>query len=428
MKKSLLALAVVAALPGVALAQSSVTISGNIKTGISMFSADSAAGKIKDTALSDGSSKFIISGTEDLGGGMAATFQIDQRYNGSQSNRASAGNLIAGGNTFVGLRGGFGNVQLGNLDTHYGQGRDEFGARATSLGASSTSLLDFVGNGSSPIANTSRINNVIRYTSPVMSGFSAQLTHSLAPFGAEGGSGAGTQGATGTIVPGFTTGGAATATTKPGKGEGTAVQLNYVEGPVVAGVSFWNAKVETAFYDQAAATLATTQATGAASGATAAQITAAATATAGGLKTGEESMKLFASYDLGVAKLGLTYDDSKYKIFGGNGERKRDATSFSVTAPVTAAGAVLFHYTKANAMKGTSTSGTSHNDSGATQISVGYDYSLSKRTSVGVNYSKINNQANAAYNFFTATSLQDAPTVTAGKDISMFFVGVQHKF
>jgi predicted porin len=412
MKKSLLALAVVAALPGVALAQSSVTISGNIKTGISMFSADTAAGKVKDTALSDGSSKFIISGKEDLGGGMAATFQIDQRYNGSQSNRASAGNLIAGGNTFVGLMGGFGNVQLGNLDTHYGQGRDEFAARATSLGASSTSLLDYVGSGSNPIANTSRINNVIRYTTPVMSGFSAQVTHSLAPFGAEGGSGAGTQGSTGTIAPGYSTAGTTNGiatTTKPGKGEGTAVQLNYVEGPVVAGVSFWNAKVEQAFYDQSVAA-------------------ATAAALAAGIKTGEESMKLFASYDLGVAKLGLTYDDSKYKRNGGLGEQKRSATSFSATAPVTAAGAMLFQYTKANAIKGTSTSGTSYNDTGASQISVGYDYSLSKRTSVGVNYSKINNQVNAAYNFFTATSLQDAPTVTAGKDISMFFVGVQHKF
>jgi predicted porin len=418
MKKSLLALAVVAALPGVALAQSSVTLSGNIKTGVTMFSADSAAGKVKDTAMSDGSSKFIISGTEDLGGGLSAIFQMDQRYNGSQSNRASAGNLIAGGNTFVGLRGGFGQVQFGNLDTHYGQGRDEFGARATSLGASSTSLLDFVGDGVRPIANTSRIQNVIRYTTPVMSGFSAQLNYSLSPFGAEGGSGAGTQGSTGTIVSGFTTGGTATATTKPGKGEGTAVQLNYVQGPVVAGISVWNAKVETAFFDQSQASLTALGTTSA----------AALTAIAAGLKTGEESMKLFASYDLGVAKLGLTYDDSKYKISGGTGDRKRHATSFSVTAPVTPASAVLFHYTKANALSSTSTSGTAYNNTGATQISIGYDYSLSKRTSVGVNYSKINNQANASYNFYTNTSLQDGPTNSAGRDISMFYFGVNHKY
>jgi len=397
MKKSLLALAVVAALPGVALAQSSVTISGNIKTGVTMFSTDSNLGKVKDVALSDGSSKFILSGVEDLGGGMAAIFQIDQRYNGSQSNRSSTGNLIAGGNTFVGIRGGFGQVQFGNLDTHYGQGRDEFAARATSLGASSTSLLDFVGGATQPIANTSRIQNVIRYTTPVMSGFSAQVSHSLAPFGVEGGSGLASQsGATGAITAGFNAGTA--TTTKPGKGDGTAVQVNYAQGPIVAGISIWNAKIEG---NQNAV--------------------APALATAAGTLTGQDSVKIFGSYDLGVAKLGLTYDDSKYKRLGGTGDQKRDATSFSVTAPVTAAGAVLFHYTKANAMSGFA-------NTGATQVSLGYDHSLSKRTSLGVNYSKINNQANASYNYFTGAALQDGPTVGAGQDTSMFFFGVNHKF
>jgi predicted porin len=399
MKKSLLALAVVAALPGVALAQSSVTISGNIKTGVSVFTSDSAAGKVRDIALSDGSSKFILSGVEDLGGGMAAIFQIDQRYNGSQSNRASTANLIAGGNTFVGLRGGFGQVQFGNLDTHYGQGRDEFAARATSLGASSTSLLDYVGGAGQVIANGSRIQNVIRYTTPVMSGFSAQVSHSLAPFGVEGGSGLASQsGTTGAITAGFTTGGTATATTKPGKGDGTAVQVNYVEGPIVGGISIWNAKVEG--YQNLAAPALVTDA---------------------GTLTGQDSVKVFGSYDLGVAKLGLTYDDSKYKRLGGTGDQKRHATSFSVTAPVTSAGAVLFHYTKANAMSGFS-------DTGATQVSLGYDHSLSKRTSLGVNYSKINNQAKASYNYFTGTSLQDGPTITAGRDVSMLFFGVNHKY
>jgi predicted porin len=231
-----------------------------------------------------------------------------------------------------------------------------------------------------------------------MSGFSAQLDYSTAPFGAEGGSGIGTQGSTGTITPGFSTGGAVTATTKPGKGDATHVQLNYVEGPVVAGISLWNAKVEG--YQN---------------------VSAPALATDTGTKTGEESLKVFGSYDLGVAKLGLTYDDSKYKRLGGTGDQKRRATSFAVTAPVSQAGAVLFHYTKAEAMSG-------FTDTGATQISLGYDHSLSKRTSLAVNYSKINNQSKAFYNYFTGTSLQDGPTITAGRDVSMLFFGVQHKF
>ena len=385
MKKSLIALAVVAALPGVALAQSSVTISGNIKTGISRFSTDSATGvgKIKDTAMSDGSSRIILSGTEDLGGGMAAIFQVDNRFNGNDGTSAGGYStsspvqgLLAGGNTFVGVKGGFGQVQFGNLDTHYGKGQDEFAARATSLGASSTSLMDYIG--ASPIAVTSRTKNVIRYTTPVMSGFSAQLDYSTAPFQIEGGTAYQTSSTLTTI--------------NPGKGQASHAELNYKQGPVSAGVSIWDAKVETA---NNGAVLAATA------------------------KSGEQSSKLYGSYDLGVAKIGAQYDDSKLQ-FGSAADQKRKASHIAVTAPV-GPGAVLFHYTKANSISGKT-------NSGATMVSVGYDYSLSKRTSVGVNYSKINNEAAANYQFFTGAALQHSPATSAGTDTSMFYAGIRHAF
>jgi len=387
MKKSLLALAVVAALPGVALAQSSVTISGNIKTGITRFSTDSVTGvgKIKDTAMSDGSSRIILSGTEDLGGGMAAIFQVDNRFNGNEGTAAQnfgtqPQGALAGGNTFVGVRGGFGQIQFGNLDTHYGKGLDEFGARATSLGASSTSLLDYIG--SAPIAVTSRTRNVIRYTTPVMSGFSAMVNYSTAPFQIEGGTNYQTTSALTTI--------------NPGKGQASHAEVNYRQGPIFAGVSIWDAKVEQFNGSGVVASTA---------------------------KSGEESMKLYGSYDLGIAKIGAQYDDSKLK-FGTNADQKRKASHIAVTAPV-GPGAVLFHYTKAQGISGLS-------NTGATQISIGYDYSLSKRTSVGVNYSKINNESKASYNFFTGGALQNSPATftatAAGADTSMFYAGVRHAF
>jgi predicted porin len=383
MKKSLLALAVVAALPGVALAQSSVTISGNIKTGITRFSTDSVTGvgKIKDTAMSDGSSRIILSGTEDLGGGMAAIFQIDNRFNGNEGTSSQGfgtqpQGALAGGNTFVGAKGGFGQLVFGNLDTHYGKGLDEFGARATSLGASSTSLLDYIG--ANPIAVTSRTKNVIRYNSPVMSGFSAQVDYSTAPFQLEGGTAYQTS---------------TTATTiNPGKGQASHAELNYREGPIYAGVSVWDAKVE--------------QWNG----------TAVVAPTA---KSGEESMKLYGSYDLGIAKIGAQYDDSKLK-FGTAADQKRKASHIAVTAPM-GMGAILFQYTKANAISGQS-------NTGATMVSIGYDYSLSKRTSVGVNYSKINNEIAANYQFFTGVALQNSPATSKGTDTSMLYAGIRHAF
>ena len=134
-------------------------------------------------------------------------------------------------------------------------------------------------------------------------------------------------------------------------------------------------------------------------------------------------MKLYGSYDLGVAKIGAQYDDSKLK-FGSAPEQKRQASHIAVTAPV-GPGAVLFQYTKAQGISGQS-------NTGATQVSIGYDYSLSKRTSVGVNYSKINNESKASYNFFTHSGLQNGPaTFTAsgtGADTSRFYAGVRHAF
>ncbi|NBY18383.1 MAG: hypothetical protein EBQ78_12605, partial [Betaproteobacteria bacterium] len=62
-------------------------------------------------------------------------------------------------------------------------------------------------------------------------------------------------------------------------------------------------------------------------------------------KSGEESMKLYGSYDLGIAKIGAQYDDSKLK-FGSAADQKRKASHIAVTAPV-GPGAVLFQYTKA---------------------------------------------------------------------------------
>jgi len=397
MKKSLIALAVVAALPGVALAQSSVTISGNIKTGITRFSTDSATGvgKIKDTAMSDGSSRIILSGTEDLGGGMAAIFQVDNRFNGndgtsSQGYAVSPQGLFAGGNTFVGATGGFGRLVFGNLDTHYGKGLDEFGARSTSLGASSTSLLDYIG--ASAIAVTSRTKNVIRYTTPVMSGFSAQFDYSTAPFAIEGGTAYQTSSTLTTI--------------NPGKGQASHAELNYKEGAIYAGVSVWDAKVE-----QVSGALLASTTTGA--------VGTAITPLGATAKSGEQSTKIYGSYDLGVAKIGAQYDDSKLQ-FGTAADQKRKASHIAVTAPM-GAGAILFQYTKANAISGIV-------NSGANMVSVGYDYSLSKRTSVGVNYSKINNEAAANYQFFTGVALQNSPATTKGTDTSMLYAGIRHAF
>jgi predicted porin len=136
MKKSLLALAVAAAIPALAQAQASnVIMYGRIDLGYNktpglvtsngaQTAADSNCGKVtvrdvlcqgKGAVLNQSQqsgSRFGVRGAESLGGGLFATFQIEHRFNadtGAQSNFK-----FWQGRSIVGLRGGFGEINLGH--------------------------------------------------------------------------------------------------------------------------------------------------------------------------------------------------------------------------------------------------------------------------------------------------------------------------
>jgi hypothetical protein len=56
-------------------------------------------------------------------------------------------------------------------------------------------------------------------------------------------------------------------------------------------------------------------------------------------------------------------------------------------------------------------------------------YDLSKRTSVGATYAKIDNGTNSRYNFFTGASLGSADTTpTSGEDPTMLQFTIRHAF
>ena len=129
MKKSLLALAALTAFAGAASAQSSVTLFGILDAGIARLS---AGGKSVTGMENSGynSSRLGFRGTEDLGGGMSASFWLEAGLtndNGTGAatnvNNQAAGGAAAGQNgsqglTFnrrstVSLAGGFGEIRLG---------------------------------------------------------------------------------------------------------------------------------------------------------------------------------------------------------------------------------------------------------------------------------------------------------------------------
>ncbi len=106
MKKSLLALAALTAFAGAASAQSSVTLYGRV---------DLSVGKGVGTdakALGNGSgSRLGLRGSEDLGGGLSAIFNIEHRFDADTGN--SSATRMWHGRSLVGLKGGFGQVALG---------------------------------------------------------------------------------------------------------------------------------------------------------------------------------------------------------------------------------------------------------------------------------------------------------------------------
>ena len=365
MKKSLLAVAVAAALPAFAQAQTNVVLSGIFKTGVTYTDYSHGAANNGDhVALSDGSSRFIISGSEDLGGGLKGIFQVDSRFrvdDGSQS--------IAGGNTFLGLAGGFGTVRLGKLDTYYYFGTDEHGARATALTHSNISILSYVNGTSNAIARASRSQNIVRYDTPNFGGIKGGLSWS--------------PGAATTEGAGMDDG---------NKGQAWSADIGYAAGPLALGVAFWDEKNEG--YKLAAP----------------------------GALTGQQAWRVFGSYNFGMFKLGLTYDDAKVKFNGG--DTKRAAWSIPVTAQL-GPGTVLFTYSQA---QDTKTNGSKNNDTGARMFSLGYDYPLSKRTSLGVSYAQVNNEAAAAYGYYTGVALNNLSAPLAGQDQKQFYVGLRHAF
>ena len=106
MKKSLLALAALTAFTGAVSAQSNVTMYGRID-----LSVNKGVGTTDKTISNGSGSRLGLRGSEDLGGGMAAIFNIEHRFNADTGVDGSGRMWSA--RSLVGLKGNFGQVTLG---------------------------------------------------------------------------------------------------------------------------------------------------------------------------------------------------------------------------------------------------------------------------------------------------------------------------
>src|SRR5207249_2885089 len=128
--------------------------------------------------VSSNSSRFGMRGTESLGGGLNAIFQIESNVSGDTGNAASSG--LASRETFVGLQGSWGKATIGKFLMPLDDLHPIFGNAPTlTTSILSTAALWAQGPQAKDAGGfDARTGNSIRYDSPNWSGFTAALQYS----------------------------------------------------------------------------------------------------------------------------------------------------------------------------------------------------------------------------------------------------------
>ncbi|MGQ0595767.1 porin [Aquabacterium sp.] len=210
MKKTLLALAAIAA-SSASFAQSSVTLYGLLDVSLESVKGNQTVTRVTSGNLD--TSRLGFKGTEDLGGGMKATFNLEAPVN---VDIGAAASTFWDRQAWVGVGGGFGELRLGRTDTPIGA------IAGNVLSALAYDDLKIVGTRAAN--DYRRASNAITYALPTLvPGLTATLQYS-----------------TGTGAP--------LAGEVAGSSEGKAYGLSvkYAAGPLSAGLGYENAKDEVA--------------------------------------------------------------------------------------------------------------------------------------------------------------------------------------
>lgn len=185
MKKRIVALAVAGVLAAPMAAQAGVEVYGQARLSVGMIGDDNSAAGSDDSSLAVTShaSRLGFKGSEDLGNGLKAVYQYERgidldnqasststTYNITDSNgdtssvkvTDSTSNITAR-NSFVGLAGGFGTLIVGIHDTPYKMATGKLDPFTDTYGDYNAVINS---------DHDARLDNVVAYISPDMSGFS----------------------------------------------------------------------------------------------------------------------------------------------------------------------------------------------------------------------------------------------------------------
>ncbi len=326
MKKSLIALAVLGAFAGVASAQSTVTLYGSIDLGIEKLPGKST--RVSNNAENNG--RIGFKGVEDLGGGLKASFVVETGFSGDKGGFSSNGGLAALGNRATWLS--LGAANLGTVS----MGRGYSGNFFTQLFADNTFNAYGQGGGGAILlfanVDQTRYDNVIRYQSMNLAGFTADVGVGLLG-----------DGQTDLARPGVDAApGAPTRNLSSATESGYTATFAYNKGPIYAAIG-------------------TTKAPG--------RPVPGATALNGLAANNDQHVTTAAAgYNFGVVRIsGSVEHDNRYRS-------NANAWFVSVGAPI-GAGKLMAYYGIDN------NGGTTLNDK-FKQASIAYSYNLSKRTDI----------------------------------------------
>ncbi len=384
MHKKLLVVAIgfLLAAPTVFADSANVSIAGRVIVGVDTYKVSQGNAAIarsysNEVRVDDQGSAFNISGTEDLGGGLKGIFLVTMPFN------PDLGGLTATGNSWAGIEGAFGKIKVGRDSIHYIEFVPIELTRAGTLQDFLSMGIGLQVNGTSAyLVIPTRTSNLVVWNSPNWGGVTASLGYSTSPVGNEG-----------------------TGVGNASKGDGKHLAVRYVTAnPLMGGVSYWHAT---------------------------------ATDSAVSSPAGEEqSNRAWVGYRFPFGlKVGLGYDNSEVRPVAGGAFAKRTAFILPVTYTMGAHNFYL-EYATAGKTSGAFQNGlATHDNTGAKQILLGWDMALSKRTFLGVFYTKLDNEANATYNLFTtgpvAVGAGVSVTGTAtlvGESINQLWFGIAHSF
>ena len=391
MQKKLLAVAVAGALalPGVASAASSVTITGFFKMSYAYIKLGdfTGTGSSSEDRVQDESSRIYFRVVEDLGGGLQAIGQVDWRI---ALDSAVSG---ASGANWVGLRSkSWGQVTIGRHDLHYIYTEDQSYSRGGSLKGTNTSIIAYSAGGNFAIANATRTPNTIVWDSPNWKGFNLKVAYSTNPYAAS-------EADIGSNAP-------------DGYAWNIAPQYNAKNWGI--GYSYWTGKND---------------------GYTITRSWSGTTINGAQIKT--TGNRINAHYQWGGFRVGVVWDQSKIKLNGTvvplvnppSTLSKRDAWSIPLRYDW-GKWSVFGHYSWAQNDKGDIASLNGLNTK-AKMWTIGGAYALSKRTKLALEYAQIKNKENAQYNLFTsaAGSLGSPDAAVApGEDPKQIALTVTHNF